>query len=93
MHRNRYTILLTPEEGWGFTVTSPFFPGLVTFGETREEAVAMAHDAAEGLLLARLEFGDPIPTEADVPELASIEVDVDALRAQITAEREVATIA
>ncbi len=87
MHRNRFTILLTPEEGGGFTITSPSFPGLVTYGETREEAIAMAQDAAEGLLLVKLEHGDPIPSEAAAPELATIEVDLDALRQQLKAEQ------
>jgi predicted RNase H-like HicB family nuclease len=50
MDRRHFTILLTPGEGGGFTVTAPFFPGLVTFGETREEAIAAALDAARGLL-------------------------------------------
>src|SRR5262245_44707255 len=36
------------EEG-GFTVTSPFVPGLVTEAETLEEAFEMARDAAEAL--------------------------------------------
>jgi antitoxin HicB len=87
----RYTILLTPEEEGGFTVTAPFFPGLVTYGETREEAVAMARDAAEGLLLVKLEYSDPIPAEGDAPELATIEVDLEALRAQLAAEKAAAT--
>jgi predicted RNase H-like HicB family nuclease len=83
----QFTILLTPEEGGGFTVTAPFFPGLVTFGETREEAVAMALDAAEGLLLVKLEYGDPVPSEREAPELATIEVDLAALRSRLAAER------
>jgi antitoxin HicB len=91
MRTRRYTILLTPEEDGGFTVTSPFFPGLVTFGETREEAIASAVDAAKGLLLAKLEYGDPIPTEADAPELATIEVDLTELQAQLAAEKVAAT--
>lgn len=36
------------EEG-GFTVTSPFIPGLVTEADTLEEAFEMARDAAEAL--------------------------------------------
>jgi antitoxin HicB len=87
----RFTILLTPEEEGGFTVTSPFFPGLVTYGKTREEAIAMARDAAEGLLLVKLDYGDPIPAEDKAPELATIEVDLDALRAQLAAEKAAAT--
>jgi predicted RNase H-like HicB family nuclease len=91
MRHIHYTVLLTPEEDGGFTVTAPFFPGLVTYGETREEAIAMARDAAEGLLLVKLAEGDPIPTENDAPELAAIKVDLDALQAELVAERTVAT--
>ena len=40
-----YTILLTPEPEGGFTVTCPSLPGLVTYGETLEEARAMAAEA------------------------------------------------
>jgi hypothetical protein len=38
-----------------------------------------------------LEFGDPIPAEAEPPEPASIDVDFDELRAQLAAEKVVAT--
>ncbi|HEY3788363.1 MAG TPA: type II toxin-antitoxin system HicB family antitoxin, partial [Urbifossiella sp.] len=40
------------EEG-GFTVTSPFIPGLVTEAETLEEAFEMARDAELSLKAAR----------------------------------------
>jgi predicted RNase H-like HicB family nuclease len=87
MDSRHYTILLTPEKGGGFTATAPFFPGLVTYGETREEAMAMALDAAQGLLMVKLEFDDPIPEEGEPPEFATIDVDLDALRAQLAAEK------
>jgi predicted RNase H-like HicB family nuclease len=56
----RYTVsdgkmvltLEVAEEG-GFTVTSPFVPGLVTEAETLEEAFEMARDAAKALQEAR----------------------------------------
>jgi antitoxin HicB len=40
------------EEG-GFTVTSPFVPGLVTEAETLQEAFEMARDAEASLKAAR----------------------------------------
>ena len=43
-----YDILLQPEPEGGYTVTCPSLPGLVTHGETLEEARAMAADAIEG---------------------------------------------
>jgi antitoxin HicB len=87
MRQQRYTILLTPEEDGGFTVTSPFFPGLVTYAENREDAITMAKDAAEGLLLVKLEYGDEIPYEVQPPELAQIDVDLDELHQRLKAER------
>jgi hypothetical protein len=41
-----YNILLQPEPEGGYTVTCPSLPGLVTYGETLEEARAMAVEAA-----------------------------------------------
>ena len=39
-----YTVLLRPEPEGGYTVTCPALPGLVTYGESLEEARAMAVD-------------------------------------------------
>ena len=47
----------------------------------------MALDAAQGLLMVKLEYDDPIPQEGDPPEPATIDVDLDALRAQLVAEK------
>lgn len=46
-----YLILEAAEEG-GFTVTSPFIPGLVTEADTLEEAFEMARDAEKCLRAA-----------------------------------------
>ena len=40
-----YTVLFEPAEEGGFVVTCPALPGLVTEGDTMEEARAMAQDA------------------------------------------------
>ncbi len=61
-----YTILLQAEPEGGFTVTCPSLPGLVTYGETLEEARAMAADAIEGYLDCLREDNEPIP-ESDQP--------------------------
>lgn len=44
----RFIVMLTPDpvEG-GYTVTVPGLPGLVTEGDTLEEALANAHEAIE----------------------------------------------
>lgn len=85
--KRRYSVVLTPQPEGGYTVTSPDMPDLVTEGESREEALAMAHDCAEGLILTYLDFGDEIPDEGGHAEVATIEVDLDALRAQLMAEK------
>ena len=52
--RHKHLVLhLEPDPERGYVVTSPFVPGLVTQGETFEEAIAMALDADEALREAR----------------------------------------
>jgi antitoxin HicB len=89
--KRRYSVVLTPQLEGGFTVTSPDLPDLVTEGESREEALAMARDCAEGLILTYLDFGDDIPDGGGRAEVAAIEIDLDALRAQLTDEKAAAT--
>ena len=43
------TLWLEDAEEGGFTVTSPFVPGLVTEADTLAEAFVMARDAIEAL--------------------------------------------
>jgi predicted RNase H-like HicB family nuclease len=86
--KRRYSIVLTPEpDGSAYNVTSPDIPDLITFGTTREEAIAMALDCAEALILTYLDLGEDIPDEGGQAEIATIEVDLDALRAQLEAEK------
>ena len=42
-------LVLKPAEEGGFTVTSPFIPGMITEAETLEEAFEMARDAVATL--------------------------------------------
>jgi hypothetical protein len=42
---SEYTVLFEPAERSGFVVTRPALPGLVTEGDTFQEARMMAHDA------------------------------------------------
>jgi antitoxin HicB len=64
-----YTFIFDPEPEGGFTVTCPALPGLVTYGETIEQARAMAQDAMDGLIEVMLECGGTVP-ESDAPEAA-----------------------
>ena len=60
-----YIFAFDPEPEGGYTVTCPALPGLVTYGETLEEARAMALDAAQGLIQAMQDHGEVIP-ESDM---------------------------
>jgi antitoxin HicB len=58
-----YVAKLTTEHG-RWLVEFPDCPGCQTFGETKEEAMAMAREALEGWLEAHLEYGDAPPRPA-----------------------------
>ena len=59
----RYTVVYEPAEEGGYVVTVPALPGLVTEGDTLEEARAMAEDAIRGYLESLRKHGEEIPTE------------------------------
>src|SRR5690349_4364349 len=46
----RYTVLFEPAEEGGYVATCPALPGLVTEGDTLDEARAMVQDAIRGYL-------------------------------------------
>jgi antitoxin HicB len=64
-----YTVLFKPEPEGGYTVTCPALPGLVTYGETLEEARSMAADAIRGYIECLREDGEPIPESDPAPPL------------------------
>jgi antitoxin HicB len=66
-HQYRYTVLFDPAEEGGYVVTCPSLPGLVTEGDTLEEARAMAADAIRGYLEALAKDGLPLPPENPQP--------------------------
>lgn len=68
MRRVNYRILLRKEPEGGYTVTVPTLPGRVTFGDTIEEAIAMAKEAIELYLEDLTERGEEIPTKEDTLE-------------------------
>jgi predicted RNase H-like HicB family nuclease len=61
--RYQYTAVFDPDEKGGYTVTVPALPGLVTEGDTFEEAKAMVEEAIAGYLQALRKHGEPVPTE------------------------------
>lgn len=58
-----YTVILEPDVDGGYVVHCPALPGVVTEGETVEEALAMARDAITGYLESLRKDGLPIPEE------------------------------
>ena len=63
MTEYRYTVLFEPAEEGGFVVTCPALPGLVTEGDTLEEARAMAEDAIRGYIESLRKDHLPIPSD------------------------------
>ena len=58
-----YTVHFRPEPEGGYTVLCPALPGLVSYGETLEEARAMADRGIAGYLECLREDGEPMPIE------------------------------
>jgi antitoxin HicB len=68
-----YTVVMTPEESGGYVVTCPALPGLVTEGDTLEEAREMAADAILGYLESLRKDGEPIPADNSIMEEITVE--------------------
>ena len=76
----RYTVVLVPaEDVGGYVAYVPVIPGCVTQGDSFEEAVAMAHDAAAAMLAGMADHGEEIPEEAPGAVVASVDVPAPAL--------------
>jgi antitoxin HicB len=58
-----YTVVMTPDETGGYIVTCTALPGLVTEGDTLEEARRMAADAIMCYLEGLQKAGLPIPPD------------------------------
>jgi predicted RNase H-like HicB family nuclease len=69
-----YTVLMTPDETGGYVVTCPALPGLVTEGDTLEEARDMAADAIRCYIESLQKDGEPIPTDNPIVEEVTVEV-------------------
>jgi predicted RNase H-like HicB family nuclease len=72
-----YSVLLLPdEEQGGYAVKVPALPGIVTQGETVDEALAMARDVIAVYLEDLVADGKLIPTETVQRQLATVSVAV-----------------
>ncbi len=70
-----YTVVITPDVTGGYVVTCPALPGLVTQGETLEEARTNATEAIDLYLEVLLEDGEAIPEDV-APMLEPVSVKV-----------------
>ncbi|HEY6231591.1 MAG TPA: type II toxin-antitoxin system HicB family antitoxin, partial [Pyrinomonadaceae bacterium] len=69
-----FTVVMTPDVDGGYVVTCPALPGLVSEGNTLEEARAMATDAIQGYLESLRKHGEPIPTDESITEQLAVEI-------------------
>ena len=72
-----YTAVFEPAYHGGFIVTVPALAGLITEGDTLEEARAMIKDAVQGLLESLVEHGEEIPVESTSATIESVEVKLE----------------
>lgn len=68
----KFTVILQPEEGSGYSVVCPAVPGCVSQGDTAEEALANIREAIGLCLEVRSEERFPQPKET--PELIAEEI-------------------
>ena len=61
-----FTTLFEPAEEGGYVVTCPALPGLVTEGDTLEEAREMAKDAIRAYLESLQKDGLPVPSDKEI---------------------------
>ncbi len=64
----RYTVLFEPAEEGGIVATCPALPGLVTEGDTLDEAREMVKDAIRGYLESLAMDGLPAPEDIKLRE-------------------------
>lgn len=66
MNLYKFSVIITPTVENGETyyqVKVPVLPEVVTFGDSVEEALYMAQDALELVVLSRLEKGEKVPSD------------------------------
>ena len=72
----KYTVFFEPAAEGGYIAHVPALSGLVTQGETLEEAKSMAQDAIEGYLSILAEDGEEIPVESEETLVSKIQARV-----------------
>ena len=69
MEKLLYPACFYPAEEGGYTVIIPDLPGCVTEGDSLQEAIDMATDAASGWILDEWESGKVVPPASNVKEI------------------------
>ena len=70
-----YSILLDPDEETGtYTVTVPALPGVVTQGNSVDDAIAQAREAIQVHIEGLLADGKPVPEERERPLVVTVRV-------------------
>lgn len=73
----RVPLVLTPQPEGGYTVTSPALLGLVTEGDSLEQAVENVEDALRATLELYEDTGRPVPGSlVQDPEAGAIQFDL-----------------
>jgi antitoxin HicB len=74
MPQYHYTVVFEPALEGGYIASVPALPGLVTEGDTIEEARAMVKDAIRGYIESLLKHGEEIPIESGAANVERVEV-------------------
>ena len=70
-----YTVILEPNyPEAGYTVRVPCLRGCISYGRTKEEALARAKEAIEGFIRGLGKAGEHIPTEPIPAEMYTVTV-------------------
>jgi len=71
----KYTVILEPNyPEKGYTVRVPVFPGCVTYGKTKKEALLRVQEAIQGFIEGLRKAGEPIPEEVKRVEMDTVTV-------------------
>lgn len=62
----QYRVKLTPDDNGTFLVTAPDFPEVITFGETREDALHHAVGAFREMIASKIFDKKPIPAPSKI---------------------------
>ena len=71
-----YTAVFEPAVEGGYIVSVPALPGLVTEGDTIEEARAMVKVAIRGYIESLVKHGEEIPIESGAANVERVEITI-----------------